>query len=96
MELNSKQRALLRAMAQHMEPIVHIGKDGLTENMISQTDLALTARELIKATVLQNCALTARQAADLLCEATGAQTVGVLGRRFVLYRESKTNKKIEW
>ncbi|HBU12290.1 MAG TPA: ribosome assembly RNA-binding protein YhbY [Clostridiales bacterium] len=95
MELTSKQRAKLRGMAQAMEPVLHIGKEELTDNVIRQAEDALTARELIKGTVQQNCPLTARDACDALCEATGAQPVGVIGRKFVLYRASKDKKKIE-
>jgi len=93
--LTSKQRAKLRAMAQREEPIVHIGKDGITDNVIKQADQALEARELVKGTVQQNCALDARQACDELSKAVGAEAVSVLGRKFVLYRESVNKKKIE-
>ncbi|MEA5002457.1 MAG: ribosome assembly RNA-binding protein YhbY [Christensenella sp.] len=93
--LTSKQRAKLRGMAQHLEPIVHIGKDDVTDNIITQADDALEARELIKCTVQQNSGVTAREACDKLCEALGADGISVLGRKFVLYRESKNKKKIE-
>ncbi|WP_066646268.1 ribosome assembly RNA-binding protein YhbY [Christensenella timonensis] len=93
--LTSKQRAQLRGMAQHMEPIIHIGKDGVTDNVKTQADDALEARELIKCTVQQNSSFTAREACDELCSALGADGVSVLGRKFVLYRESKNKKKIE-
>ena len=93
--MTSKQRAMLRAFAQHLEPIVHIGKDGITDNIITQAGDALEARELVKCSVQQNSALTAREACDILCEALGADGVSVLGRKFVLYRESKNKKKIE-
>ena len=91
--ITSKQRAKLRGMAQKMEPILHIGKDGVTENLVKQADDALTARELFKGTVLKNSPLTAREAADELAGSLGAEGVSVLGRKFVVYRESE-NKKI--
>ncbi|MEG0257752.1 MAG: YhbY family RNA-binding protein [Christensenella sp.] len=93
--LTSKQRAKLRGMAQTMETILHIGKDGITDNLKKQADDALLARELIKGTVQQNSDITARAACDTLCEALGAEGVTVIGRKFVLYRESKEKKKIE-
>ncbi|MEF9987732.1 MAG: YhbY family RNA-binding protein [Christensenella sp.] len=93
--LTSKQRAKLRGMAQTMETILHIGKDGITDNLKKQADDALLARELIKGTVQQNSDITARSACDTLCEALGAEGVTVIGRKFVLYRESKEKKKIE-
>lgn len=71
-----------------MDPILHIGKNGLTEAVIRQADEALTARELIKGTVQQNCEIDARTACDLLCEATGAEPISTMGRRFVIYRYS--------
>ena len=85
--ITSKQRAKLRGMAQTIEPIVHIGKDGITENLVRQVDDAL-----IKGTVQQNSSLTAREACDELAETLGAEGVSVLGRKFVLYRRSKEEK----
>ena len=64
MELTGKQRAQLRAMANELEPIVHIGKDGIGENLVKQANDALEARELIKCRVLDNSMLTAREACD--------------------------------
>ncbi len=93
--ITSKQRAKLRGMAQHMEPIVHIGKEGMTENIIRQADEALEARELIKGTVQQNCDLSAREACDELAQTLNAEGVSVLGRKFVLYRKSATKPVIE-
>ena len=83
-ELTSKQRAQLRAMANSLEPIVHIGKGDLGENLIRQADEALEARELIKCRVLETSEYTAREAADAL----------VIGTKFILYRQShKKDKK---
>lgn len=92
--ITSKQRAKLRGMAQTMEPILHIGKDGITDNLMKQADDALTAREILKGTVLKSSPLAAREACDELAGVLGAEGVSVLGRKFVLYRESE-NKKIE-
>lgn len=93
--INSKQRATLRSMASQMQPIMQIGKGGITENLVKTVSDALEARELIKLTVLESCELDARECADALAEETGAETVGVVGRKIVLYRESKTKKRIE-
>ena len=70
MELTGKQRAQLRAMANELEPIVHIGKDGIGENLVKQANDALEARELIKCRVLDNSMLTAREACDELSRLT--------------------------
>ena len=93
--LSSKQRAFLRSMANTMDPIMQVGKGGIVEELITSVDNALEARELIKMSALETAPVTAREAADELAEATGADVVAVVGRRFVLYRPSKTKKKIE-
>ena len=93
MDLTSKQRAQLRGMANALAPIVHIGKDGIGENLIKQTDDALEARELIKGRVLENSMLTAREAADALAQATRSEVVQVIGTRFVLYRQTHRKDK---
>jgi len=94
MELTSKQRAQLRGLANSMETILQIGKDGIGENLIKQADDALEARELIKGRVLDNnIEYDARRAAEELAAATRSQVVQVIGTRFVLYRESHSKPK---
>ena len=93
--MTSKQRAYLRGLANTMDPIIHVGKDGVNANMIRQAADALEARELIKGTVLQNSPVNAHQALSLLCEGTGAEPVQCIGRKIVLYRRAKENPKIE-
>ena len=63
--LTSGQRARLRAMANTLEPVLHIGKDGITENTIIQADEAIEARELIKCTVQKNCDIPVKEVAHL-------------------------------
>ena len=93
--LSSKQRAYLRGLANTQEPILHVGKEGIGENLVRQADDALTARELIKGTVLQNAALSAREALDALCARVGAEPVQTIGNRFVLYRAREEKPTIE-
>ena len=97
MELTSKQRAQLRGLANTIDPIIHIGKDGIGENLVKQTDDALEARELIKGRVLENSLLTAREAAEELAVAARCEVVQVIGSKFVLYRmqHDKSRRKIE-
>ena len=95
MELTSKQRAQLRGRANEVQPIVHIGKDGIGENLIKQANDALEARELIKCRVLENSMLTAREACDELSKATRSEQVQVIGTKFVLYRESHRKDKTD-
>ena len=93
-ELTSKQRAQLRAMANPLEPIVHIGKGDLGDNLIRQADDALEARELIKGRVLDNnLELDARTAAQILAKATRSEVVQVIGTKFVLFRPSHKKEK---
>ena len=93
-DLTSKQRAQLRGLANSIDTIVHVGKDGLGENLVKQADDALEAREFIKGKVLENSMLTAREAAEELAAATRSEVVQVIGTKFVLYRPShKKDKK---
>ena len=94
MELTSKQRAQLRSMANDLDTIVHVGKDGVGENLIKQADDALEARELIKGKVLDNnLEYDARRAAEELAKATRSEVVQVIGTKFVLYRESHSKPR---
>ena len=67
MDLTSKQRAQLRGLANNIDTILHIGKDGIGDNLIRQADDALEARELIKGKVLENSMLSAREGAESPC-----------------------------
>ena len=93
MELTSKQRAQLRGMAATMDTILHVGKDGISDNLIKQADRAVEARELIKGRVLENSMYAAREAAEELSVATRSEVVQVIGTKFVLYRESHSKPK---
>ncbi len=92
--MTGKQRAYLRGLANREEPILHVGKDGVGENLLRQADDALTARELIKGAVLDNSPVTAREAADEIAEALGAEPVQTIGSRFVLYRAREKDPAI--
>lgn len=93
MDLTSKQRAQLRGLANSIDTIVHIGKDGIGETLVAQADSALEARELIKGRVLENSMLTAREGAETLAKATRSEVVQVIGTKFVLYRPSHNKEK---
>ena len=93
-ELTSKQRSQLRGLANSIDTILHVGKDGVGDNLAKQADDALEARELIKGRVLENSLLTAREAAEELAQRTRSQVVQVIGTKFVLYRPThKKDKK---
>ena len=93
--LTSRQRAGLRKLAAMQDTIFQVGKGGITDNMCEQISNALEARELIKLRVLENCDYNAKEAAELIANEVGADVVQVIGSRFVLYRESVDNKKID-
>ena len=97
MELTSKQRAQLRGIANSIDTIVIIGKDGITENLVKQANDALEAREIIKCKVLENSMYTAREACDELSRLTRSEQVQVIGTKFVLYRQhyDKSKRKID-
>ena len=91
--MTSKQRAYLKGLAMKMEPIMQLGKGSVTPENTAAVDEALAARELIKINVLQNCLDDPRQMAEVLAERTHSQVVQVIGRKIVLYREGKKEKK---
>ena len=97
MELTSKQRAQLRGLANSLDTILHVGKDGISDNLVKQANDALEARELIKGRVLENSMLTAREACTQLAKLTRSESVQVIGSKFVLYRRhyDKSRRRIE-
>ena len=92
--MTGKQRAALRKMANPLDTIIYIGKEGVTERVIKEVYDALEARELIKGCVQQGAPLDAKSALTLLCEKTGAEPIQFIGRRFVMYRPSRENPRI--
>ena len=91
--MTSKQRAYLKSLAMKTEPILQLGKGGVTPENTASVEEALAARELIKISILQNCMEDPRQMAETLAERTHTQVVQVIGRKIVLYREGKNEKK---
>ena len=92
--MTGKQRAALRKMANPLETIIYIGKEGVTDSVVREVYDALEARELIKGCVQQGAPLDAKEALTLLCEKTGAEPIKFIGRRFVMYRQSRENPRI--
>lgn len=93
--MTTKQRAFLKGLAMNIDPIYQIGKSSITPEFTTGISEALEARELIKISVLKNCADDPRELAGILSERTGSEVVQVIGKKIVLYKESKKNKKIE-
>jgi RNA-binding protein len=92
--ITTKQRAYLRGLANTIDSIIQMGKGEVTENWLKTVSDALEARELIKITVLETCAYTPRELSDALCQILECDAVQTIGRKIVLYRESRENKKI--
>lgn len=90
--ITPKQRAELRKSAQNLEPVMQVGKDGLTINVINTADQALYARELIKVTVLESVDDDVRNIAAELAERCKADVVQVIGRKIVLYKKNLDKK----
>lgn len=92
--MTSKQRSYLKGLASNLDPVFQVGKSSLTPEITEAVAEAFNTRELIKLNVLKNCADDPRTIADILAERTHSQVVHVIGKKIVLYKESKDNKKI--
>ncbi len=92
--MTTKQRAYLKGLAMTMDPIYQIGKSSLTPEITEGVSEALEARELIKINVLKNCMDDPNEIARTISERTHSEIVQVIGKKIVLYRESKDKKKI--
>lgn len=97
--LNSKQCRYLRGLGHHLSPVVMLGKDGITENLITAANEVLTAHELIKVKLLDTCPLDRNEASQGLSDKTGAAVAQLLGKTILLYKENKKrpdDKKIQF
>lgn len=94
--MTSKERAILRGQANTMRPLFQVGKGGISDALIKQTDDALTARELIKIKVLlETSPEKPKEIAQKLAEATKSECVGVVGGSMIFYRYNKDLHKDE-
>ena len=93
--MTSKQRAYLKSLAMKLDPVFNVGKASITPEFTTAIAEVLETRELIKIAVLKNCLDEPREIAEVLAERTHSQVVQVIGKKIVLYKESKDNKKIE-
>ena len=92
--LKGKQRAYLRSIANTLKPIIQLGKEGVTENFLDQLDEMLTAREIVKVTILETAGLEAKETANAICEALRAEFVQAIGYKFTLYKRNTENPQI--
>ena len=87
--LTSKERADLRSQATTIDTTLMVGKGGVTEAVIAEAENQLITRELVKGKVLEGAMMTPREVCDEICAATGAEGVGVIGTKFIIYRFSE-------
>ena len=93
--MTSKQRGYLKGLAMNIEPIFQVGKSSLTPELVEAIAESFNTRELIKISVLKNCMDDPKEIAQMIAERTRSQVVQVIGKKIVLYKESKEHKKIE-
>ncbi|MBR4759886.1 MAG: ribosome assembly RNA-binding protein YhbY [Lachnospiraceae bacterium] len=93
--MTSKQRSYLKGLAMNIDPIVQVGKGGVTPELVNGVAECFNTRELIKLTVLKNCMDDPNMIAQTIAERSGSQVVQVIGRKIVLYKRDKDNPKIE-
>lgn len=93
--ITSKQRSYLRSLAHSLDPVVYIGKAGVTDNVIKELDQCLEARELVKVKIQEGAELDAKDTANQLAQELKAEFVQAIGRKFTLYRRSRENRQIE-
>jgi RNA-binding protein len=93
--LTGKQKRYLRSEAHHLNPVLQVGKGGVSDNLLDQVGLALNTQELIKISILSNCEDDKDEVAEQLAKGTAAELVQLIGKTVVLYRESVENKQYE-
>lgn len=86
--ITGKQRAYLRSMANGLQPIFQIGKDGITDELIKQLALAIEARELIKVSILETALLDTKETANEVAKLLHAEYVQAIGSKFTLYKRA--------
>lgn len=86
--ITTKQRSKLKAMANTLRPLVTIGKEELTENVVKEIETALYHHELVKVAALQSCDTPAKVMCQEVCKILSAEPVMCVGNRFVVYRRS--------
>lgn len=91
--MKSTQARFLRGLGHHLTPIAMIGKDGITDNLLLSINAVLTAHELIKVKIQENCPTGREETAESVAGQTGSQIAQIIGKTFLLYRENKKKKE---
>lgn len=90
--MNSKQITYLRGLGHHLNPVVSIGNNGLTEQVLKEIELALNAHELIKIKVSGDDRALRLAMLEEICEKSGATAVHHIGKQLVIYRKSEKSR----
>ncbi len=85
-KLTGKQIRYLKSLGHHLKPLVMLGRDGITDNVISAANAVLGAHELIKVKIGNGCSLEKREAADAIAERSGSEVVQIIGKTFLVFR----------
>lgn len=92
--ITSKQRAYLRGIAQNLEPIFQVGKNGVNDNQVTQLNDALEAREIIKITLLDTTPDDKQTIANEIARRTSSEIVQIIGKKLTIYKPSSKDPKI--
>ena len=92
--LSGKQRRHLRALGHHLQPVLQVGHEGITEAVVREADRQLETHELIKVRIGESSPQDRHEGAELLAQRTGSQVAQVLGRTALLYRPRKDKPEI--
>ncbi|MDD6762311.1 MAG: ribosome assembly RNA-binding protein YhbY [Clostridiales bacterium] len=95
--ITGKQRAFLRKLGHELQPVMQIGKEGLSDTVIGAIDEVLEKRELIKISILESAMLDTRDTCNETARRLKAEPVQAIGNKFILYRraEKEKNRHIE-
>ena len=78
----------LRSLGHHLKPLVMLGREGITDNVISAAHAVLNAHELVKVKIGNGCILERKEAADTIAERTGSEVIQIIGKTFLVFREN--------
>jgi len=94
-KLTGKQMQYLRGLGHHVKPLVMLGREGITDNVINAASAVLRAHELLKVKIGNGCLLEKQEAADAVAAGTGGVIVGMIGRTFLVFRENPDRNEEE-
>lgn len=94
-KLTNAQKKFLRKLGHNLSPAVYIGKEGLSETVVSAIDESLQHHELIKVKLINTDKISKHEAADQVPEHTRSLLVQLIGKTLIIYRPNSQKKKEE-